>query len=177
MAGIKPKNTVVLLVKIQLPVIHGDDESPYLGAVRHFRAKVCSNNVTGGGRPSNGFDQPILLEKDELSGIHISHIVQIFAPCYIEDRVLCWQNDFVIFKSVLFAVRILTSMDMIWLFASQRSTIMVFWSFLKAFVCMEQAVYERRNSEHKVGRRCGFVGDSQMLWNFAMSSLRCLSPK
>ena len=102
MAGIKPKNTVVLLVKIQLPVIHGDDESPYLGAVRPFRAKVCSNNVTGGGRPSNGFDQPILLEKDELSGIHSSYIVQIFAPCYIEDRVLCWQNDFVIFTKCAF---------------------------------------------------------------------------
>ena len=36
MTGSKAKNTVVLLVNIQLPVSHGDDESPYLGAVRHF---------------------------------------------------------------------------------------------------------------------------------------------
>jgi len=48
------------------------------------------------------FDQPILLEKDELSGIHISHIAQIFAPCYFEDRVLLWQNDFVIFTKCAF---------------------------------------------------------------------------
>lgn len=49
-------------------------------------------------------------------------------------------------------MRILSLMDMIWLFVNQRSMIMVFWSFLKAFVCMEQAVYERRNNERKVGR-------------------------
>lgn len=100
MAGIKPEKTVVLLVNIQLPVIHGDDESPYLGTVRYFRAKVCSNNVTGGGRLSNGFDHPILLEKDELSGILISF--RYLHSVILKIEFCFWENDFVIFTKCAF---------------------------------------------------------------------------